>query len=236
VSNNKKKQIKELADLSHYKEEYTAQLEAMDISSPADLKKALADKERAKAIEDEIDGVGPKTIAAWKAELGVETAMVPAAETAPAKQEVEIVSAAEVVEEGAYQVKKKPQLDAETKRLLALRNEMSNDRIAFLRQEWFRFPRLGEKWRKPRGMHSKMRRHISYRPNVVSVGYRGPEKVRGLHPSGFQEVMVYNADQLENVDPKTQAVRVGSSVGFKKRQAIEARADELGIRVLNRTG
>jgi large subunit ribosomal protein L32e len=85
-------------------------------------------------------------------------------------------------------------------------------------------------------MHSKMRRHINYRPNVVSIGYRGPQKVRGLHPSGFEEVMVHNADQLDKVDPKTQAVRVGSSVGFKKRQAIEARADELGIRVLNRTG
>lgn len=248
MSNDNKKEINELADLSHFKKEYTSQLEAMDIVSVADLKKALADKDAAQAIEDEIDGVGPKTIAAWKEELGVkaarkraskEKALVPAAETAPAeKEEVEIVSApaAVVVEEGAYQVKKKPQLDDETKRLLALRNEMSNDRIAFLRQEWFRFPRLGEKWRRPRGMHSKMRRHISYRPNVVSIGYRGPQKVRGLHPSGFEEVMVHNADQLEKVDPKTQAVRVGSSVGFKKRQAIEARADELGIRVLNRTG
>ena len=142
----------------------------------------------------------------------------------------------EVVEKGAYVAKKKPVLDDETKKLLALRDEMSHDRIAFLRQEWFRFPRLGEKWRKPRGMHSKMRRHIQYRPNVVSIGYRGPAKVRGLHPSGFEEVMVWNPDQLEKVDPKVQAVRVGGSVGFKKRQAIEQKADELGIRVLNRTG
>jgi len=85
-------------------------------------------------------------------------------------------------------------------------------------------------------MHSKMRRHVQYRPNVVSIGYRGPAKVRGLHPSGFEEVMVWNPDQLDRVDPKVQAVRVGGSVGFKKRQAIEHKADELGIRVLNRTG
>jgi large subunit ribosomal protein L32e len=48
--------------------------------------------------------------------------------------------------------------------------------------------------------------------------------------------MVWNPDQLDKVDPKVQAVRVGGSVGFKKRQAIEQKADELGIRVLNRTG
>lgn len=248
MSKEKKVDIKELADLPHYKDEFTAQLEGMGITSLSDLKKALQDKKAAQKVEDELDGVGPKTLATWQSLLGVnaeseETAMVPA-EAKPVKKakkekvEVEIVSApeAEVVEEGTYQVKLKPQLDPETKKLLKLRNEMSSDRIAFLRQEWFRFPRLGEKWRKPRGMHSKMRMHIKYRPNVVSIGYRGPKDVRGLHPSGFQEVMVYNPDQLENIDPKVQAVRVGSSVGFKKRQAIEARADELGIRVLNRTG
>lgn len=165
----------------------------------------------------------------------------PAAETTSGNKgavDVEIVEASEVeiVEKGAYRVKKKPEMDDEAKRLLALRNDMSRDRIAFKRQEWFRYSRLGEKWRRPRGTHSKVRKHIKYRPNIVSVGYRGPKKVRGLHPSGFQEIMVHNADQLENVDPKTQAVRVGSGVGFRKRQAIENRADELGVRVLNRMG
>ncbi len=234
MSDDKKMKINELTDLPYYRNEYTAQLEAMGITTVAGLKKALADKEKTKAIEDGLDGIGPKYLDMWKKELGVKSSRKKATEEEP---ETEIVEAEpEVVEEGGYHVKKKPELDEETKKLLALRNEMSNDRIAFLRQEWFRYSRLGEKWRKPRGLHSKMRRHYSYRPNVVSIGYRGPAKVRGLHSSGFQEIMVYNPDQLDNVDPKTQAVRVGSSVGFKKRQAIEAKADEMGIRVLNRTG
>jgi len=222
VSDNKKN-INELTDLPRYKNEYTAQLEEMGITTIAELKEALAGDDD-KKIEEV---VGSKSIALWKEELGVDAS----------EAETEIVeSETEVVEEGGYRVKLKPELDEETKRLLALRNEMSNDRVEFLRQEWFRYPRLGEKWRKPRGLHSKMRRHYSYRPNIVSVGYRGPAKVRGLHSSGFQEVMVYNPDQLDDIDPKTQAVRVGSSVGFKKRQAIEAKADEMGIRVLNRVG
>ena len=76
-------------------------------------------------------------------------AIAPAAETKPAEKEaedVEIVErpAAEVVEKGAYVAKKKPALDDETKKLLALRDEMSRDRIAFLRQSGS-LPRLGEK-------------------------------------------------------------------------------------------
>ena len=66
------------------------------------------------------------------------------------------------------------------------------------------------------------------------IGFRGPVAARDLHPSGFEEVLVYNVDGLEGIDPKKQAVRIGGTVGTKKRIAIEDRADELGIRVLNR--
>ena len=89
-------------------------------------------------------------------------------------------------------------------------------------------------WRKPKGIHSKMRRHMKRRSPMVDIGFRGPAAARALHPSGFEEVMVYNVDGLEGIDPKKQAVRIGGTVGTKKRMAIEDRADELGIRVLNR--
>ena len=111
---------------------------------------------------------------------------------------------------------------------------ISGRRPAFKRQEWFRYSKLGEKWRKPKGIHSKMKRGLKRRPPMVDIGFRGPKSVRDLHPSGFEEVMVYNVDGLEGIDPKKQAVRIGGTVGTKKRIAIEDRADELGIRVLNR--
>ena len=79
-----------------------------------------------------------------------------------------------------------------------------------------------------------MKRNLKRRPHVVDIGFRGPVAARDLHPSGFEEVMVYNVEGLEGVDPKKQAVRVGGTVGTKKRLAIQERADELGIRVLNR--
>ena len=79
-----------------------------------------------------------------------------------------------------------------------------------------------------------MRRHFKYRIPVVQVGFRGPASVRGLHPSGFEEILVYNPGNLENIDPKVQAIRISSKVGDKKREMIVEKADELKIRVLNR--
>ncbi|MDI6642517.1 MAG: 50S ribosomal protein L32e [Candidatus Hodarchaeaceae archaeon] len=103
----------------------------------------------------------------------------------------------------------------------------------FRRQEWFRFKRLGEKWRKPRGRDSKMRVGRRGKPAAVSVGYRQPKRIRGIHPSGFSEVLVYRPQDLEGIDTTTQAARVASSVGRRKREQIIAKAKELGIRVLN---
>jgi len=212
------KDIKKIQDLPYYREEYTAQLADMDIAEPAELLEALQDKQRKKEIVDALDGVGNKIADHWIELLSeVETEIV------DTEDEVKVVP------------KIKAQLTAEVRAALEMRNDRNAHRPAFKRQEWFRYPRLGEKWRKPRGIHSKLRRHLSYRPPVVSIGYRGPKMVRDYHPSGFQEVMVYNPGQVEGVDPKVQAIRIGGTVGGRKRMAITEKADELGIRILNRT-
>ena len=75
-----------------------------------------------------------------------------------------------------------------------------------------------------------------YRPPVVSTGYRGPVAARGLHPSGFAEVLVHRPEELEALDSNLEAARVAATVGDRKREAIEARAAELDIRVLNSRG
>ena len=84
------------------------------------------------------------------------------------------------------------------------------------------------------GMDSKQRRNYKYRGSLVRVGHGKVAAARGLHPSGFQEIMVHNPNDLESIDPETQAARVGRTVGGRKRENIHARADELGIRILNR--
>ena len=103
----------------------------------------------------------------------------------------------------------------------------------FRRQEWFRFVRLGERWRRPRGRDSKMRLGRKGKPAVVSIGYRGPKSVRGLHPSGLVESLVKSPQEVERVDAGKQAIRIAAGVGKQKREKILARARERGIRVLN---
>ena len=78
-----------------------------------------------------------------------------------------------------------------------------------------------------------MRRNYKYRPSKVRVGFRGPGETRGLHSSGFEDILVHNVRDLENIDPKMQAARIGSTVGTKKRIEIEKRAEELDVRILN---
>jgi len=56
---------------------------------------------------------------------------------------------------------------------------------------------------------------------------------RGLHPSGYAEVIIRTVDDLSKIDPKTQAVRIAHTVGMKKRAEISIRAGERGVRILN---
>lgn len=161
----------------------------------------------------------------------------PAVETATESVKDTSNAGAADSKKASFTPKQKPVLDEATKEALEQRNDKNRKRPAFRRQEWFRYKKLGGKhagWRQPRGIHSKARRHYKYRPNVVSIGYRGPNAARGLHPSGFEEKLVYRPEDLEGVDPKTTAARVGGTVGGRKAEQIEKRADELGIRVLNR--
>ena len=131
--------------------------------------------------------------------------------------------------------KQKPVLDDSTKAALALRAEQKKKTPSFRRTEWFRYKRLSRSgWRAPHGMDSKQRRNYKYRSALVRVGHGKVAAARGLHPSGFREIMVQNTLDLESIDPETEAARVGRSVGGRKREQIYSRADELGIRVLNR--
>ena len=131
--------------------------------------------------------------------------------------------------------RQKPVLSEELKAALALRAAQKKATPSFRRTEWFRYKRLSRSgWRKPHGMDNKQRRNFKYRGSLVRIGHGKVNAASGLHPSGFEEVMVHNTRDLDQIDAETQAARVGATVGGRKRENIHARADELGIRVLNR--
>ncbi|MDY6769056.1 MAG: 50S ribosomal protein L32e [Candidatus Nanohaloarchaea archaeon] len=108
---------------------------------------------------------------------------------------------------------------------------MSDD---FKRQNSHKHKRVPESWRRPRGTHSPRRKEEKHAAAVPKPGYRTPAEDRGKHPSGYDEVLVHTPAGLDEVDPETEAVRIGSSVGGRKREDILEDADERGIHVLNR--
>lgn len=122
------------------------------------------------------------------------------------------------------------------KNLLELRKELRRTRPRFLRQESWRYGRVCDAWRRPKGTDSRMRLRRRGWPKLVKIGYGVPQKVRGLHPSGFRDVLVHTTEDLQHLNPEIDAIRLSSQLGAKKRRVIVNRANELGLKVLNLCG
>ncbi len=183
----------------------------------------------------EVEGIGNALAARIKADVGdleiAEEAEAEVEEEAPEPEAAEEAVETELRPRGL--VEKTPELDEETERLLTQRRRESTPQ--FDRQDHHKKARVSTSWRRPRGTHSKQREGIKGKGATVEAGYRSPAAVRGLHPSGFEEVRVHNADDLDGVDGDSEAVRIASSVGGRKRERIEEVAAEEDIRVLNPT-
>ncbi|OVE84351.1 50S ribosomal protein L32e [Natronolimnobius baerhuensis] len=185
----------------------------------------------------EAEGVGNALAARIKADVGdLEVSEDTEAEIEDEGGDEEADEAAEDVEtelQARGLTEKTPELSDEEARLLERRK--TEGKPQFNRQDYHMKKRTPESWRRPRGQLSKQRRGIKGKGPKVEAGYRTPTAVRGKHPSGFEEVYVQNTDDLEGVDGDTQAVRIASAVGARKRERIEEQAEEQDVRVLNPT-
>lgn len=92
----------------------------------------------------------------------------------------------------------------------------------FVRQEYFRYPRLGMKWRKPKGHQSKMRREKGGSGLKPKIGYKSPQT---------EIPVIQNINDLEK--HKGKKVLLASQMGLKKKRAAIEKAQELGITLLN---
>ena len=124
-------------------------------------------------------------------------------------------------------------MTVDKKKLLKKRKKISARRPNFVRQESWRYKRVKKSWRKPKGIDNKMKEKRKGNPPMVSIGYRGPKSVRGLHPSGYQVVHVANIYELEYVDKETEAIMIKHTVGGRKKQQILDNASDMGLKILN---
>jgi large subunit ribosomal protein L32e len=121
-------------------------------------------------------------------------------------------------------------MTTEVKRLIQVRTDKG---ARFKRDGYGKKRQLSDSWRKPRGQHNKQREQKKAKGALPKPGFGSPVAVRGMHPSGFFEVLVTSLKDLEGLDPKTQAVRLGATVGTRKRVIIQEQAVSAGLKVLN---
>jgi large subunit ribosomal protein L32e len=123
--------------------------------------------------------------------------------------------------------------EMEQKRLIELRKKMKKRQPGFQRVESWRYKRVKSSWRKARGIDSKTRRKSKSGVKSPSVGYRSPKKVRGIHPSGYEEIRVFTIKDLDNLNKNKHALKISSRLGAKKRIKLIDLAQKRGFKVLN---
>jgi len=118
-------------------------------------------------------------------------------------------------------------------RLLRISQKKKQRMPNFHADQAHRWKRVGNRWRKIRGIDSYARQKKKGRIAMVSPGYRTPKPVRNLHPSLYIEVPVHRPADLEGLDADIHAVRIAATVGARKRLEILTEAEMKDLRVLN---
>ncbi len=103
--------------------------------------------------------------------------------------------------------------------LLKLKRKMNAKRPKFKHYDHQKRREVNPSWRRPRGLHNKMRKGVWGRPASVNVGYRTPVEVRGMHYNSLFPVIVNTLSDIAGIDIKTQGALI-AHVGGRTRRAI----------------
>ena len=95
--------------------------------------------------------------------------------------------------------------------------------------------RVGESWRKPRGIDSAVRRRFRGTLRMVNIGYKNNTKTRHVLKNGFKKFVVANLSDLECLlmNNRTHCGEIAHNVSAKNRVAIVQRAKELNVKLTN---
>jgi len=118
------------------------------------------------------------------------------------------------------------------KKLLEARKIAKRRKPHFVRQGAYSKAEVSIKWRRPKGLHSKMRRSLKGYKKTIRLGYRSPPEVRGMHSSGLEKKLIHNEAMLKEIDPKKTGIII-AKIGNKKKLDVLKKAIELKITIFN---
>lgn len=117
------------------------------------------------------------------------------------------------------------------KKLLAVKAQLKRRQPKFLRQQWKK-GKLEAVWRKPKGLHSKMKDGLKGYRARLEKGYQTPVAVRGMSKEGLVIARVECLANLKGLDPKTHGIVI-AKVSAKSKIAIIKEASAKGFVLLN---
>ncbi len=120
-------------------------------------------------------------------------------------------------------------------KLLETRKRIKMRKPDFIMQDFHKRKELKKRWRKPRGMHSKMRMRIKGKPRSAEIGFSSPKLVRHLDRKGRKRILVSRPQDIESMDKTKEAAVIRHGVGIKKVIEILKAAQQKGITVINTT-
>lgn len=116
--------------------------------------------------------------------------------------------------------------------LLDLREKIKDNKPEFIRQEYPARKKLEKTWRKPKGIHSKMREKKLGKRKQPSVGYKSPRLVRGLSKEGLIPIIIHNLNDLAKAT-KNHIIILGRTIGNKKRIELLKQIKEKNLKIQN---
>ncbi len=117
--------------------------------------------------------------------------------------------------------------------LLKVRRNVKVKKPAFIRQDIQKKKRLKKKWRRPKGIQSKIRLNKRGHRKQVEIGYKSPKEVHGMHPLGLKIILVNSYNDINNINTEKEGVIISGTVGMKKKINLMKKIMEKKITILN---
>lgn len=117
--------------------------------------------------------------------------------------------------------------------LMKVKANLKKRQPKFIRQDAHKHKRVKQVWRKPKGLHSKMKDSRKGYRAKLQEGYHTPKAVRGLDKHGLKPTLVATMKELESLDAKTHSVILRGGLGGRKRLAIIEEAHKRKFTITN---